>query len=415
MKILWISHLIPYPPKAGVLIRSYNLVKQLGQTHDVDLFMFNQKRLLNAFYPSQQVGIDTAINALSTFIDKHWIEPIPYEKSKLHKLFLISKSFFSKTPYTINWLKSMQANELLGEIIRNNQYDIIHFDTISLDIYRELVSIDAKTVMNHHNIESHMMGRRAKKEKNYLKKLYFLLEYKKLYKYERDHLRNYDGHIVCSKDDACRLREISPHENIEVIPNGIDISCTKPEKSIVNGTLLFIGGLSWYPNRDAVSHFLDKIYPILRKRNINFTLDIIGRDAPEELIEQSSSDININFHGYVDDVTKYYERSNIYICPIRDGGGTKLKILDAFAKRMAVIAYSIACEGIEVSHGENVMIAEDADQFAQYIIDLIDDTDKCIELGNNAYRLVNYKYNYDSIGHDISRFYLALSNENLRH
>lgn len=415
MKILWISHLVPYPPKAGVLIRSYNLVKQLGQMHEVDLFMFNQKRLLEAFYPSQAEGIQTAIKALDPYIKKHWVEPIPYERSTFHKLILITKSFFSRTPYTVNWLKSREANKLLEEIFRNSKYDLIHFDTISLDIYRKLVHKDTKTAMNHHNIESHMMGRRAMKEQNYFKKLYFQLEFKKLHKYEQDHLPNYNGHIVCSKDDALRLRELSQADNIEVIPNGIDVSCAEPVKQINKGTLIFIGGLSWYPNKDAVLHFFDKIYPILRKEGANITVDIIGRNAPEELIERASSDKSINVHGFVDDISKYYERSNIYICPIRDGGGTKLKILDAFANKMAVVAYSMACEGIEATHKENVMIAEDAEQFAQYVIELINDTEKCMYLGNNAFKLVNHKYNYNSIGKKLSDFYLALSNDNSQH
>lgn len=415
MKILWISHLVPYPPKAGVLIRSYNLVKQLGQRHEVDLFMFNQKTLLEAFYPSQAEGIQAAIKALAPYVNKHWIEPIAYEKSTFHKLLLIAKSFFSRTPYTVNWLKSREANKQLVEIISNNKYDLIHFDTISLDIYQKLVHKDTKIAMNHHNIESHMMGRRAMKEKNYFKKLYFQQEYKKLHKYEQNHLPNYDGHIVCSKDDAHRLRELSQANNIEVIPNGIDVSCAEPAKFIDKGTLLFIGGLSWYPNKDAVFHFFDKIYPILRKRNIDVTVDIIGRNAPDELVKRASTDDSINVHGFVNDISKYYERSNIYICPIRDGGGTKLKILDAFAKKMAVVAYSIACEGIEVNHEENVMIAENAEQFAQYIIELINDTEKCMRLGNNAFGLVKQKYNYDSIGEKLSGFYLNLANGDAHH
>ena len=262
--------------------------------------------------------------------------------------------------------------------------------------------------MNHHNIESHMMGRRAIKEKNYFRKLYFHLEYKKLHKYEHDNLPEYDGHIVCSKDDAHRLSTLTRTNRIEVIPNGIDMSCDEPVKTIDKGTLLFIGGLSWYPNRDAVLHFFDKIYPLLQETNANVRVDIVGRNAPEELVELSSHDDAISVHGFVDDVSRYYERSNIYICPIRDGGGTKLKILDAFAKKMAVVAYSIACEGIEATHDENVMIADSVEQFAQYVIELVNDTEKCISLGNKAFNLVKQKYNYDSIGENLSDFYSDL-------
>jgi len=408
MKILWISHLVPYPPKAGVLIRSYNLIKQLGQRHEVDLFMFNQKKLLGAFYPSQTEGMQAAINALSPYVKKHWEEPIPCERSKLHKLALIVKSFFSKTPYTVNWLRSRNAGKLLKEIIDNNNYDLIHFDTISLDIYRRFAHKNTKTAMNHHNIESHMMGRRAIKENNYFKKLYFQLEYKKLHKYEHNKLPEYDGHIVCSKDDAHRLCALSRVNHIEVIPNGIDVSCAEPVKTIDKGTLLFIGGLSWYPNKDAVLHFFDKIYPLLQERNTRVHVNIVGRNAPAELVELASRDDAISVLGFVDDVSEYYKRSNIYICPIRDGGGTKLKILDAFAKKMAVVAYSIACEGIEATHGENVMIAENVEQFAQYVIELVNDTEKCISLGNSAFNLVQQKYNYDSIGKKLSDFYSNL-------
>lgn len=406
---------MPYPPKAGVLIRSYNLVKQMGKNHEIDLFMFNQKKLIEAFYPSEDYGIQVSMNALTPFIHQHWIEPIPYELTPLRKLILIIGSFFSFTPYTINWLKSSGASELLEHIINSNQYDLVHFDTESLDIYRKYIDNDTKTAMNHHNIESHMMGRRAAKEKNPLKKLYFLWEFKKLLRYEHANLPKYDGHIVCSRDDAHRLNEIGQVHNIEVIPNGIDISHTDPKKSIKKGSLLFIGGLSWYPNKDAVLHFFDRIYPILHKRDARVTVDIIGRNAPQELIERAASDESVHVHGFVEDISDFYERGNIYICPIRDGGGTKLKILDAFANRMAVVAYSIACEGIEVTHGENVMIAENAEQFADHIVELINDTDRCINLGNNAYELVRQKYNYNSIGKKLSAFYCSLANENPLH
>jgi glycosyltransferase involved in cell wall biosynthesis len=411
MKILWVSHLVPYPPKAGVLIRSYNLVRELGSRHDVDLFMFNQEDLLGSYFSTQESGLEAARLALAPYVKRQWVHQIPSYSSKLNRLWLITRSFFSFVPYTINWLKSDVVESKLREIVLEGGYDLIHFDTISLDVFRHVLNDGPKLVLDHHNIESHMMGRRARNELNWLKKIYFTWEYNKLAQYERNNLSNYDGHIVCSEDDRSRLLELNSHLMVEVIPNGIEFGSVLPERKIQKGKLLFIGGLSWYPNRDAIINFIDLIYPELVSEGVSFSLDIIGKSPPAQLVDAISEIGDITFHGFVDDISGYYEEANVYICPITDGGGTKLKILDAFAKKMAVVAYPVACEGIDVKHGRDILIANNPKEFSDCIIMLMEDLALCERLGEASFTLVKQKYSYDFIGQALSQFYEGICSD----
>ncbi|MEO0438435.1 MAG: hypothetical protein AAF098_16165, partial [Pseudomonadota bacterium] len=154
MKILWISHLVPYPPKAGVLIRSFNLVRELGERHALDVLTLNQPRLMADYYRTQAEGIEAAKDALSEYVNNLWIEDIPAERSPLSRLWLIGSSFLSRDSYTIRWLKSKKMEQRLAAILAENTYDLIHIDTISLDYLRPLIPADIPLVLDHHNIES---------------------------------------------------------------------------------------------------------------------------------------------------------------------------------------------------------------------------------------------------------------------
>ena len=310
MKVLWLSHLVPYPPKGGVLIRSFNLIKELGGRAEVDLLMFNQRALMGSYFNTQEEGEAEAKKALSSFICKQWILPIENDGCWA-KRWLIARSFFSLRPYTIAWLDSPAARKTISEIMAHNEYDIIHFDTISLDVFRDENS-DVKIMLDHHNIESHMMGRRAKKEKNLLKKLYFWWEFVKLQRYEKAVLGLYCGHIVCSKDDKQRLLELDGQCSVEVIPNGIAFDGRVVEPAPQKGKLLFIGGLSWYPNADAINDFVTNIAPELRKVNVDFELDVVGKNGPKDLQAKVEGLSDIRLHGYVDNISGFYRDANVY-------------------------------------------------------------------------------------------------------
>ena len=409
MKILWLSHLIPYPPKGGVLQRSYNMIKELSKYHEVHLVAFNQSALQEAMFESNDKGKELSKIHLLTFCKSVEFLDIPVDQVKFGKHFLAGYGLLNGYPYTILWLKSKAMRNHLQHALKDHSFDIFHIDTISLAPYIDILNKDTPLVLDHHNIESHMMLRRSKQEKNRFKKLYFRKEGQKLEEYEKSICKSFNLHITCSDIDSDRLRRIDDSLNIETIPNGVDVEYFTPsDASTLAKRLVFAGGLNWYPNRDAMEYFARHIWPILKSNDSDFEIDIIGKSPSETLLAQAKNDEGFHVHGFVDDVRPYIQRAGIYICPIRDGGGTKLKILDALAMQKAIVAHPAACEGIEVQEGVHVLFAESPDDFAGQIIRLSKDDELRKTLGLNARTLIKDKYSYKIIGEKLSSLYEAI-------
>jgi len=405
MKILWLSHLIPYPPKGGVLQRSYNLIRELSKYHEVSLLAFNQSALLGSMFSSVSDGKKEAKEHLLGFCKDVEFVDIPSEKSSSGKYILALKSLFTSYPYTINWLVSREMSSAIDKILGDKTFDLIHFDTISLSVYLPQFG-DTPKVLDHHNIESHMMLRRAEQEPDLLKKFYYYQEGKKLLSYEKAICKEFDLHITCSVLDSERLRDIDDSLNVDEIPNGVDVDYFTPDIENEQGArLVFAGGLNWYPNQDAMLFFAREIWPILKRKCPEIEMDLIGKNPPKELCDLGERDQNYHVHGFVDDVRGYISRASVYVCPIRDGGGTKLKLLDAFAMGKAVVAHPAACEGIDVTEGENVFLAENADAFADKIIELLGDSSKRSRVGLSARMLVEKNYSFVKIGQKLSTNY----------
>lgn len=408
LKILWLSHLIPYPPKGGVLMRSHYLLTELARHHQVDLIAFNQRALINAYFSSQDEGLQQAHEQLGKYINKQDYLEIPSEVRPAGKYITAGLSLFSKAPYTINWLKSQSFEQALKQALARTDYDLIHYDTISLAPYRQ-ASLNIPCVLDHHNIESHMLLRRAEQEANPIKRWYFGQEGRRLLAYEKTVLPAFRHHITCSEDDRSRLLEMAPTAACSVIPNGIML----PDSPIAwtpedPPRLLFIGGLSWYPNRDAMEHFLGHIWPIIRSTHPSVCVDIIGKNPSKAIMAHAENDTRVRVHGYVDDIRPYYAKASAYICPIRDGGGTKLKILDAMAHGTPIVAYDIACEGIHVTPGEDVLIADNQKDFAEKTCALIADRELGRKLSTRCVELSKASYDVRSIGKRLADLYAGI-------
>jgi glycosyltransferase involved in cell wall biosynthesis len=409
MKILWLSHLIPYPPKGGVLQRSYNLIKEVSKYHEIHLIAFNQVNLLGSMFHSVEEGKILSTEHLLGLCKTVKFVEIPSEKTKHGKYLLALKSLFTATPYTVNWLQSKVMLEAINKLTMQYNFDLIHFDTISLAQYVEAINRQKPLVLDHHNIESHMMLRRSRHESNILKKLYYMQEGYKLLFYEKEVCSLFDLHITCSVLDTKRLGLIDPSLKIDEVPNGVDVHYFKEvgEEYAAHG-LVFAGGLNWYPNKDAMLLFAREIWPRLKARIPNVSMDVIGKDPPDELVLLSKNDNSFHVHGFVDDVRPYISRAGIYVCPIRDGGGTKLKLLDAFSMSKAVVAHPAACEGLDVIDGSHVLFAENSDEFVKKIIQLIKNEELRLSLGAAARQLVVNNYSFHEIGKKLAGLYVSL-------
>lgn len=405
MRILWLSHLIPYPPKGGVLQRAYNLIKEVSQHHEVSLLAFNQRSLIGPLFNGNvDKGVAEAHEALAKLCSSVEFFEIPNEVNFGGKSLLAAKSMVSSRPYTIKWLESNAVYNRIRNKTQKERFDLVHIDTISLDIFRDAVG-EVPCVLDHHNIESHMLKRRVAHEKSALKSLYFWQEGARLERYERAVCPKYRGHITCSNVDAERLLNLTPSSSIEVIPNGVDTSFFKPEgHEQVPDRIVFVGTMNWYPNIEAVRFIVDQILPELRRLDRRVSLHVIGANPPPEIQQLSRYD-EVEVLGFVDDVRPFIEQAAVYVCPITDGGGTKLKILDALSMKKAVVANPIASEGINVTNGKDIIFAESPADYAREIIKLLDDPRRREDLGNAARALVEQEYDYKAIGEKLSRYY----------
>lgn len=399
MKILWLSHLIPFPPKGGVLQRSYNMIRELAKVHDITLVAFNQKSFLENSLPDHQYPVETARRELSEIVDFPLVLDIPENTVPMGRYFTALCALLRGDSYNMAWLKSPVASRGLQEILAAESFDLVHVDTISLCVYFDLLK-DCKVVLNHHNFESQMIGSRAEVEKSWLKRLYYRVESSRLLKREFEFCQRSDLNLACSEDDANSMEKELGVSNFISIPNGVDVSYFYPREDFarVENSIVIVGGLSWYPNREAVEYFIRDIWPVIKRAVPDMRVDIIGRNPTSEMQAFARNEPAVSFHGFVDDVRKYLWRSQFYLCPIRTGGGTKLKILDALATGCCIIADPFACKGISVKDGEHVLFAESPEEYVLHIQRLIQNRDEEHALRKAGSELIRAEYSYDSIG-----------------
>ena len=364
---------------------------------------FNQKTWL-----PEKKQILEAKKKLEEYCKVVEVLPIPSDNSRLLWGLLVLYSFMGASSYTVNWTTSKKMQELVDRAIREYRPDIIHCDTLGL-VHYVLEKESARTVLNHHNIESQMMLRRSGKERNPLKKLYFFLEGMKLRTYEKKICPLVAGNIVVSELDRMRLLEIAPKAEVRVVPNGVDVGYFRPtEKSIIPHNLVFAGSMDWYPNEDAMIYFLNDVWPHLKNIYRDANLTVAGRMPSQRLKDLISFDTSVRLTGYVEDIRPFIDQAEVYICPIRDGGGTKLKLLDAMAMGKAIVTTTVGAEGFDVKDGEHVLIADDPKGFVEKIRSLFENEKLRHFLSKNGRKFVEKYYSWEVIGKELLDAYRAV-------
>ncbi|MEK9499420.1 glycosyltransferase family 4 protein [Gemmatimonadota bacterium DH-20] len=392
-----------------MLLRSYHLVRELAVRNDLDLVAFTQRNLLSPIYADVDQGLEEAREHLSDYCRSVAFVPLPSDRSRWGRHALALRSLVTGSAYDLEWLTSPAYRAAVEAKIARNIYDVVHVDTVGLMQYADLVPRGVPIVLDHHNVESHMLERRAGRTSGW-RRAFFTLQARRVRALEERWCETVALNAVCSEMDAERLTEIAPHAPVEVVPNGVDIEFFKPSSGRKRERrIIFVGTLDWYPNTEAVRRIAHHIWPLLRDRDPEMHCDIIGGSPPEDLVELAARDDRFHVHGFVDDIHPWLEQALAYVCPIRDGGGTKLKILDALAMSKAIVADPIACEGIDVTDGTNVLFATEPDAYVEAILRLRDDDELRDQLEENARRLAVERYSFRAVGDDFSRSLRALA------
>jgi glycosyltransferase involved in cell wall biosynthesis len=288
--------------------------------------------------------------------------------------------------------------------LHGRPFDLVHVDTLGLVPYVHALG-NIPVVLNHHNVESQMMARRAERDRSWVRRQYFRREAGKLTRMERAVCPDVTLNLVVSALDADRLRGVSPGSRVRVVSNGVDTEYFRPRAGAQSRrfSLIFVGGMNWYPNRDAVLYFLKEVWPLLREEQPERTLTVVGQDPPPELTS-AMRDPRVHAPGFVDDVRPYLDSAETYVCPIRDGGGTRLKILDALSMGKPLVATGVAVEGLGLSEGIHFLRAESPEDYVRALRRL-NEPGLRQRLAAAGRAFVESRYRWEVIGKDLLEAY----------
>ena len=291
------------------------------------------------------------------------------------------------TPATPERLK------IIDQVMSSSRFDAVICETVaSVELAPRTRRVPK--LISLFDIQSELFRRlRAISSKSYEDRLFYLPELLKIRRYETRHYRGFARAVTVSQKDKSLLARLCPELPADVVHNGVDVDYFRPvADSEVDGCLVFVGHYGYQPNSDAAEYFCGDVLPRIRSRLTHVTFLAVGRDAPAELGFYPG----VQVIGTVPDVRRYLGQASVVVVPMRAGGGTRIKVLEAMAMGKAVVSTTLGAEGLDVEHGKHLLLADDATDFAQAVVDLVRDRSQRMALGLEARRLVEAKYSWDT-------------------
>ena len=394
MRILFLSAWYPFPPNNGSRIRIYNLLRGLAQRHDITVLSFADQPNCDPDEPElRQLCSHIEIIPLKQFNPTGW-------RARL--------GFLSPVPRSVIDTFSSEMAERIQELVETTEFDLVIASQTRMAGYVDyFVSLPAIfdeveiSLLYEDYARSKTIKQRLRAGLTWLKHRYYLSRL----------LRRFPIITVASEQERQLLSQSVPHDarRVTVIANCIDVAAyenvqVEPQPN----TLIYTGSFSYYPNHDAMVWFIKQVLPLVQVNILDVQLTITGNQAGRPL---PPSD-HVQHVGFVDDIAAYVAASWISLAPIWSGGGTRLKILEAMALRTPVIATSKGAEGLDAQHDEHILIADTAADFASAVIRLLQESTLRKKLTDNAYRLVNEKYDWTAIAPQMQQLVEQITHEN---
>jgi len=321
------------------------------------------------------------------------------------RLFL---NLFSLFPFSVTKHYSHAFQRQFDELLNQDSWDLIQCEWTP---YARFITHTPKApvLMATQNVESQIWARRANYAGDPFAKVFFRTQEWKMRRFEKRALLRASAATVVTNLELSTLRNWGV-TNVNLVPNGVDLEAytPTPEAECEDG-LLFLASLDWYPNLDALGYFVKKILPAVRAQRPGAHLRIVGRKPAESVIRHYSSLPGIDFVGEVKEVRSHLYRATVVIVPLRIGGGSRIKILEALAAGKAVISTTIGAEGLDVISGEHLLIADSPAEFAGGVEELLASTQLRRRLGDNGRKLVTDRYGWDQIANRLESVWYDVS------
>lgn len=378
LRILWVKAGKLLPVDTGGKIRSFNLLKHLAARNETTLLSYYdgprdrdyEKQIVAELLGT--VAINTGKGDSSTAQAINYLRHLP-----------------SSAPYAVTKFTSPAVQDLLCRWDSEGRFDVAVCDFLSASLNFPRAP-KTPAVLFQHNVESALWQRQAKHEASSVKRLVFKVEAAKMTSYERATVKRFQHVIAVSNHDRDLMAEMTNREQISVVPTGVDLKeyaavSTATGYRADNQNVLFLGSMDWEANVDGVDYFCRGIWPRVQTAVPHAKFYVVGRNPHARVASWASDSVEIT--GRVDSVLPYLEQAAVFVVPLRIGGGTRLKIYEAMAAGKAVVSTTVGAEGLDVHHGEDILLTDTEETFAAAVIDLLQNADSRRRLGQAAAQL----------------------------
>jgi len=386
MIILWVKAGGLVPPDSGGKIRSFNILRELARQHSVTFFSFHAAQENDPHRDLEKIFHRVICVPLK----------LPQPKS-LAEFFEYTSSILSREPYSLTKYCRPEVRNKLHALLKREMYDVIVCDFIAA---AGVIPWDWPTpkVLFTHNVEAAIWQRHHQVASNPLWKTISWWEWRRMERAERRYLRRADHVLTVSETDRDAFATVLDPGRLTVIPTGVDVDYFQPMPvEETPNSLVFIGSMDWLPNEDAILFFVDAILPLIERKNPLVSLEVVGRSPSRKLQALAETRKSVRLTGRVEDVRPFVARGSVCIVPLRIGGGTRLKIFEAMAMSKAIVSTSLGAEGLPVQSGENIVLADRPEDFAQAILTLLNDAGERKRLSTAARALVEDKYSWQKV------------------
>ncbi len=390
VKVVIVNEGLAYPPDAGNWLRTLNLMLPLARRHELT-YVCRGTRDKRADDRARDFYAEKGIRALIT--DDH-----PHENQGPAFYGRLAVNLLSPVPYSIASHRSRAVRRTVRRLAADEAVDLWQFETLS---YADtLTGTDARTVVMAHNVESLIWERLYETETRAHRRWYIGRQWRKYERFEARIMTAASRVVAVSVEDAALMRDRLGVRDVAVVDNGVDIAyfaepTTAPTRDARQ--ILFLGNLEWRPNRDSVELLLSDIMPAVLAAEPDARLCIVGRNPPPSLVKRLRDDPHVELHANVPDVRPYLARAGMLAVPLRIGGGSRLKILEAVASGLPVVSTRIGCEGLIFVADRDLRVVDNPNGMADALVDCIRRPERSAALARNGKLVIDAHYDWSRL------------------
>lgn len=384
-RALVLANRLPFPLDDGWKVRSFHMVRSIAEMADTTVVVF---------HPGEDEVLAAARRALGPGVRLETVlAPPAYSMPNL------LRGLLTRVPVHVWNQSSAPLEARLAELERECPFDVCITEAIFMYPHMSRLRPSTVRIVDTHNIDSVTMSRYARTMPSFVRRLYARVTASRFRSFERRTFMEAALVWVCSEPERELLGRTLPGSNVRVVPNGVDTAAMAPSgRAAERGRLVFFGRLDYFPNVDGLEFFARDILPLIRRRRPDVELHVVGQAATETVRGLAATDSGVRLRGRVDDVRPVLEEAEVVVVPLRAGGGTRLKILEALSMARAVVSTPVGAEGLDLESGRDLLLADSAERFADAVVRLLEDATARRELGEHGRATVVARYDWSSIG-----------------